>query len=171
MDYSAIKKRIQHFLLQQDDGYRESVQKNIPAPPISKIARSLDLKCRIGARRLQKYLSYTDNEKELAISLNDLDAFAKLVKMKPGQFLSYLLEEEQVGQELHPWKSSLINFFGQIHHSLRRELGCIVFNGEDIEKGERLLDLLLILARTESGDLEVIERVITAIAGLEKSGY
>lgn len=164
MDYSAVKKRIQHFLLQQDEGYRESVQKNIPAPSISKIAKSLDAKCGIGARRLQKYLSDADNEKELAINLNDLDAFSKLVNMKPGQFLSYLLEEESLSNDLSPWKTNLIEFFGQIHHSLRRELNCTIFTDKNLEKGEKLLDLLLVLDRIDSGDLEVVERVISAIS-------
>ena len=164
MDYSAIKKRIQHFLLQQDEGYRESVQQNVPAPSIAKIAKSLDSKCGIGARRLQKYLSETDNEKELAINLNDLAAFSGLVDMEPGQFLSYLLEEEHQASQLAPWKSNLIDFFGQIHHSLRRELNCTIFTGEDLEKREKLLDLLLLLDKLNADDLKVVNRVVSAVA-------
>ncbi|MFK7822716.1 MAG: hypothetical protein AB8G05_01060 [Oligoflexales bacterium] len=163
MDYAEVKKRIQHFLLQQDEGYRESIQNNIPAPSIAKIAKSLDKKCSIGQRRLQKYLSDTDNEKELSINLSDLDTFAKLVDMKPGQFLSYLLEEDSLSPQLSPWKSNLIEFFGNIHHSLRRELNCTVFSGEDIERREKLLDLLLLMDKTNSADFSVINRIVAAI--------
>lgn len=164
MDYSAVKKRIRHFLLQQDEGYRRSVRRNRPAPPMLRIAKSLDAKCGIGSRRLQKYLSDIDNEKQLSINLNDLDAFAKLANMQPGQFLSYLLEEEEGRHNLAPWKLCLIDFFGQIHHSLRRELNCTVFSGDKLEKREKLLDLLLTLDRIAPADLDVIERVVVAVA-------
>ena len=163
MDYIAIKKRIQHFLLQQDSGYRESIQNNVAAPSIAKIAKSLDKKCPIGQRRLQKYLSEIDNEKELSINLSDLDAFAKLVNMQPGQFLSYLLEEEGLDPQLSPWKNNLIEFFSNIHHSLRRELNCTVFSGEDLSRREKLLDLLLLLDKVDDGDLRIISRVTNAI--------
>lgn len=163
MDYSEVKKRIRHFLLQQDEGYRESVQNNVAAPSITKIAKSLDKKCGIGERRLQKYLSDTDNAKELSINLSDLHAFAQLVRMKPGQFMSYLLEEDHHDPYLAPWKTNLMEFFGNIHHSLRRELNCTVFSGEDFDRREGLLDLLLLLDKTGPGDFAVITRVVTAI--------
>ena len=164
MDYLAIKKRIQHFLLQQDDGYRESIQNNCASPSIAKVAKSLDKKCPIGTRRLQKYLSDTDNEKELSINLSDLAAFAELINMKPGQFLSYILEEESMGSTLAPWKSNLIEFFGKIHHSLRRELNCTVFSGDNLEKREKLLDVLLLLDKVSETDLSILNRVISAVA-------
>ena len=163
MDYAVIKKRIQHFLLQQDEGYKKSVQNNDPAPSIAKIAKSLDKKCAIGQRRLQKYLSDTDNEKELSINLSDLDAFSKLVDMRPGQFLSYLLEEDCLSPSLSPWKTNLIEFFGNIHHSLRRELNCTVFSGNDIEKREKLLDMLLMIDKIDQSDLPIVSRLVAAI--------
>lgn len=171
MDYASVKKRIQHFLLQQDEGYRESVRNNVPAPSIAKIAKSLDKKCPIGSRRLQKYLSEIENEKELSINLDDLAAFSALVQMQPGQFLSYLLEEDNHGNDASPWKSKITEFFGNIHHSLRRELNCTIFSGEDLQRREKLLDLLLLIDKVDDAEQEVIHRITNAFLNEKKRGF
>jgi hypothetical protein len=162
MEYRQIKSKLRHFLLQQDHSYIESINGNVPTPPVLAIAKSLDQHCAIGVRRLQKYLSEGDNAKDLSITVDDLQAFANLAQQRISSFVAYLFSEENDGQ-LSKWQQTMVAFFEQVHLGLRRELTYSIFSSEDLRRNEELLELLLKISQLSRSDLQVAKRVIEGL--------
>ncbi len=165
MDYNSIKDKIRHYLLQQSIIYRRMVIHNDESS-INQIARELSIKCNVGQRRLQKYLSEHTLEKELSITIEDLVEFAGLTGQELTQFVAYIFNQTNQAQ-LKPWETQVLSFFRRLHMALRRDLNCTVLH-EFNSKATLALELLVKLWGMTPAQLKIVETIALAFSSQNK---
>lgn len=163
MDYNYLRDRIRHLLLKKSDCYNRSLANGTKIPSMTKIAKGLHKKCSLSERRILKYLSTSTLEKDLNITIRDLNALSNLNNTNLSNFFSYLNNDLSSINNLSSFDKEALSFLSTLDYARRRELSKTIFNSKQNERNKKLIDITLNLTKLPEDDLLLILKMTTGL--------